>query len=148
MRNVLKSVGGFLLRQKLLLVIILLIIVLTIVDRRFFTFRSLTSIIDHITVDGIMAAGMTVLLISGCFDLSVGAVLAFTGIVTFLLQPYGLVISVVGGLIAGTAIGAWNGLLVVKGKINAFFLGFDDLFMVGRHLGVGAPVQDADLPRP
>jgi ribose transport system permease protein len=122
--------------QKLLFVIVLLVLVLSLADRSFFSFRSLTSIIDHITINGIMAAGMTVLLISGAFDLSVGAVLAFTGVVTFLLQPYGLWISVVGGLLSGTAIGALNGLLVVKGRINAFIVTLGSM-IIFRGFGLG-----------
>ena len=109
-----------LLDQKLIIIIIILIIALSIKDRNFFTLRSLTSILDHTTTIGIMAAGMTVLLISGSFDLSVGSAMAFTGIIIIMLQPYGLFISILGGVMAGTMIGVINGLLVVKGRINAF----------------------------
>ena len=109
-----------LLDQKLIIIIIILIIALSIKDRNFFTLRSLTSILDHTTTIGIMAAGMTILLISGSFDLSVGSAMAFTGIIIIMLQPYGLFISILGGVIAGTMVGVINGLLVVKGRINAF----------------------------
>ena len=109
-----------LLDQKLIIIIIILIIALSIKDRNFFTLRSLTSILDHTTTIGIMAAGMTILLISGSFDLSVGSAMAFTGIIIIMLQPYGLFISILGGVMAGTMIGVINGLLVVKGRINAF----------------------------
>ena len=115
-----KKFLNFILDQKLIIIIIILIAALTVKDRNFFTLKSLASILDHIAVNGIMAAGMTILLISGSFDLSVGSVMAFTGIIIIMLQPYGLFISILGGLITGTAIGAINGLLVVKGKINAF----------------------------
>jgi ribose transport system permease protein len=63
---------------------------------------------------------MTVLLISGSFDLSIGSVMAFTGIIIIMLQPYGFFVSILGGVIVGTLIGVLNGLLVVKGRINAF----------------------------
>jgi ribose transport system permease protein len=115
-----KKITSFLLDQKLIIIIIILIIALSIRDRNFFTVRSLTSILDHITINGIMAAGMTVLLISGSFDLSIGSVMAFTGIIIIMLQPYGFFVSILGGVIVGTLIGVLNGLLVVKGRINAF----------------------------
>lgn len=115
-----KKFLNFLLDQKLIIIIIILIIALSIRDRNFFALRSLASILDHVTTIGIMAAGMTVLLISGSFDLSVGSAMAFTGIIIIMLQPYGLFISILGGVIAGTMIGVINGLLVVKGRINAF----------------------------
>ncbi|MGM0366027.1 MAG: ABC transporter permease [Actinomycetota bacterium] len=120
MNKALKKIGNFLIEQKLLFVIIILVIALSSADRSFFSLRSLLSILDHITLLGIMAAGMTVLLISGWFDLSVGAVMAFTGVIIVLLQPYGMLVSIIGGLLAGTLVGAINGLLVVKGRIHAF----------------------------
>lgn len=135
MKGIKKTVD-FVSNQKLWFIIVLLVVILTIADRSFFSFRSLTSIIDHVTINGIMAAGMTILLISGAFDLSVGAVLAFTGVVTFLLQPFGLWISIVGGLLAGTAIGALNGLLTVKGGINPFIVTLGSM-IIFRGLGLG-----------
>jgi len=115
-----KKTLNTLLDQKLVIIILILIITLTVQDRNFFSLRSLTSILDHATINGVMAAGMTILLISGSFDLSVGSAMAFTGIITIMLQPYGLFISILGGIIAGTMVGVINGLLVVKGRINAF----------------------------
>ena len=116
-----KKITNFIIDQKLIFIIIVLIIALSIEDKSFFTVKSLASILEHAAIIGIMAAGMTVLLISGSFDLSVGSVMAFTGIVTIMLQkPLGLFLSVLIGLIAGTMVGVINGLLVVKGRINAF----------------------------
>ena len=118
-----KKITNFIIDQKLIFIIIVLIIALSIEDKSFFTVKSLASILEHAAIIGIMAAGMTVLLISGSFDLSVGSVMAFTGIVTIMLQkPLGLFLSVLIGLIAGTMVGVINGLLVVKGRINAFIV--------------------------
>ncbi len=107
---------------KLLVIIVALIVVLSLSDRNFLNLRTLVSLFDHISINGIMAAGMTVLLISGSFDLSIGSVMAFTGIVIVLSQPYGMLASILLGLAAGTAVGALNGFLVVKGRINAFIV--------------------------
>lgn len=122
--------------QKLLFIIILMIMVLSIADRSFLTIRSILSIFDHVVINGVMAVGMTILLISGSFDLSVGGVMAFTGVVTFLLQPYGLFISTLCGLLAGTFVGVLNGLLVVKGRINAFIVTLGTM-IIFRGLGLG-----------
>ncbi len=136
MSNVLRKIGRFVVDQKLLFVIIALVVALSTAQRGFLSIRSLLSLLNHITLLGIMAAGMTVLLISGSFDLSVGAVMAFTGVVIMLLQPYGLFISIIGGLVAGTLVGAINGLLVVKGKINAFIATLGTM-IIFRGLGLG-----------
>jgi len=121
-----KSAGRRTLRfiadQKLLVIIVALIATLSIADSNFFTLRNFLNLLNHITINGIMAAGMTILLISGSFDLSVGSVMAFTGIVIILTQSLGLVASILLGLAAGTAVGALNGFLVVKGRINAFIV--------------------------
>jgi ribose transport system permease protein len=120
--KMLKNFVNFITEQKLLVIILILILTLSAADRSFLTIRSLYSIFDHITINGIMAAGMTVLLISGSFDLSIGSVMSFTGIIIILLQQYGMIVSIIGGLLVGICVGALNGLLVVKGRINAFIV--------------------------
>jgi ribose transport system permease protein len=117
-----RKVVDFITERKLLVIIVVLLLTLSIADRNFLTLRSLYSIFDHVTINGVMAAGMTVLLISGSFDLSVGSVMSFTGIVIVLMQRYGMFVSILCGLIVGTSVGALNGLLVVKGRINAFIV--------------------------
>ena len=66
-----QKIVSFVTERKLLVIIIVLIITLSVADRNFLTVRSLYSIFDHITINGIMSAGNTVLLISGYIDLSV-----------------------------------------------------------------------------
>jgi ribose transport system permease protein len=117
-----RKIFNFIRDQKLLVIIIVLIATLSVEDQYFLTVKSLYSIFDHLTINGIMAAGMTVLLISGSFDLSIGSVMSFTGIVIILFQRYGMLVSVISGLVLGTCVGALNGLLVVKGRINAFIV--------------------------
>ncbi len=115
-----KRIVRFLTDQKLLLIIAAMIACLSIADRTFFTLENFLSVFDHLAINAVMAAGMTVLLISGSFDLSIGSVMSFTGIVIILSQQYGMLVSVLAGLILGTCVGALNGALVVKGRINAF----------------------------
>ncbi len=137
---------NFVTEQKLLFIIILLLVTLSVADRNFLRIRSIYSILNHITINGIMAAGMTILLISGSFDLSVGSVMSFTGIVAILFQPYGMFISIIAGLMVGTSVGALNGLLVVKGKINAFIVTLGTM-VIFRGLGLAVtgsiPVKGA-----
>ncbi|MCL5771321.1 MAG: ABC transporter permease, partial [Actinobacteria bacterium] len=127
---------NFFINQKLLFIIIALIIILTSKDKSFFTVKSLISLLDHVTIQGIMSAGMTILLISGSFDLSVGSVLAMSGIATIMLQRYGMFVSILAGLLTGVIIGAINGALVVKGKINAFIATLGT-YIIFRGLGLG-----------
>ena len=121
--------------RKLLLIIVALIVVIFVADRNFFTLRTFVSLLDHIAINGVMAAGMTILLISGSFDLSIGSVMAVTGIIIVLSQKFGMLASVLLGLAAGTAVGALNGVLVVKGKINAFIVTLGSM-IIFRGLGL------------
>ncbi len=130
-----RSVTQVLIDLKLLLILLALVVTLSVADRNFLSLDTLVSLFDHVAINGIMAAGMTILLISGSFDLSVGSVMAFTGIVIVLTQRFGIAASVALGLAAGTAVGALNGLLAVKGRINAFIVTLGSM-IIFRGLGL------------
>jgi ribose transport system permease protein len=117
-----KKTLRFLSNQKLLVIIVAMVVLLSVAERGFFTVPSLLKILDHVSINALMAAGMTILLISGSFDLSIGSVMALTGIIIVLTQQFGIGVSVILGLLVGTGVGALNGILVVKGKINAFIV--------------------------
>lgn len=84
---------------------------------------NIEAILLGLSVEGTIAVGMAILLISGGLDLSVGSTLAFTGVVTGLalmslkLPPFAAILL---GLLAALGVGLINGLLVAKLKINPF----------------------------
>jgi ribose transport system permease protein len=130
-----RNVARLIADRKLLIIIVVLLVILSVADRNFFTPRTFVRLLDHISINGVMAAGMTILLISGSFDLSIGSVMAITGIIIVLTQQFGMLASVLLGLAAGTAVGALNGVLVVKGKINAFIVTLGSM-IIFRGLGL------------
>ena len=130
-----RNVARLIADRKLLIIIVVLLVILSVADRNFFTPRTFVRLLDHISINGVMAAGMTILLISGSFDLSIGSVMAVTGIIIVLTQQFGMLASVLLGLAAGTAVGALNGVLVVKGKINAFIVTLGSM-IIFRGLGL------------
>ena len=76
--------------------------------------------LDRGSAVGIIAIGLTVLLIAGKIDLSVGSTFALSGIVAIILQPaIGIGLATVVGVLAGAACGAFNALLSVTLRINA-----------------------------
>lgn len=80
------------------------------------------NILSQASLTAIIASGLTCTLVVGEFDLSIGYVASFVGlIVTGLMANEGLPIwlSIVGALALGAAIGVVNGLLVTKVRINA-----------------------------
>ncbi|MFC1606741.1 ABC transporter permease [Candidatus Latescibacterota bacterium] len=70
----------------------------------------------------VIAVGMTILLVSGGFDLSVGSVVTFTGVIAALLMKTGIpwYVAMVSAVICGAVIGLGNGLMIAKLRINPF----------------------------
>jgi len=70
----------------------------------------------------VIAVGMTILLVSGGFDLSVGSVVTFTGVAAALVlksgQPW--ILAMVAAVLCGGVIGLGNGLMIAKLRINPF----------------------------
>jgi len=96
---------------------------------------------------GIIAMAMTVLIISGEFDLSVGAIYAVTGVVAGLLaSTLGLNIwlSALAGIVAALLLGFLNGLLIATTRINSF-IGTLSTMMVFRGIAMvlsqGQPIS-------
>lgn len=110
------------------LAFILLFILATIVGwPNFLQFRNLMNILRQISYTGIIALGMTLVIISGGIDLSVGSMAAFTGGITIyflnLFPPesgWAVALSAVFAVIFGSVCGLFNGVLVTKGRIAPF----------------------------
>lgn len=105
----------------LLLAILVSVVGLTIVKPNFLTTGNIHSIFLGASFELIMAIGMTLLLVLGGFDLSVGSVAGFAGVAVGLCfdKSMGVGISIIMGLIAATAIGFLNGFLIAKLKVNS-----------------------------
>lgn len=88
----------------------------------FFNLNNFLTIGLQTSVIGIIAIGMTYVIITGGIDLSVGSILALSGMVTGFFMKNGtpLLLSILLGLVAGTACGVINGLFISKAKIPPF----------------------------
>ena len=103
--------------------LILLCVFLSFATDAFFSVRNFLNILDQITVLGIMAVGMTFVILIGGIDLSVGSVMALCMMVMGYLNveagmPMGVAIPV--GLMAAAIIGAIAGLLITEFKVPPF----------------------------
>jgi len=107
-----KSVIGFL----------LLCGIIAFVTPRFLTISNLTNVLTQVSVNAIIAVGMTFVILNNGIDLSVGSILALSGAVAaYLMKSTGnIVLSIFAALAIGTIIGALNGFLITKGKLQAF----------------------------
>jgi ribose transport system permease protein len=99
-----------------------LIGVVSFLSPNFFTADNLLNILRQTSVNAIMAVGMTLVILTAGIDLSVGSVLALCGALAATMVamelPIGLVIPLTLG--AGALLGGISGLIIAKGKVQAF----------------------------
>jgi ribose transport system permease protein len=103
--------------------LLLLCVIFSFASDYFLSVRTALNILDQVTVLGILAIGMTAVIITGGIDLSVGSVLAFSMMMTGWLShqvgvPLGLAIPL--GIAAGAACGLVSGLLITRARLPAF----------------------------
>jgi ribose/xylose/arabinose/galactoside ABC-type transport system permease subunit len=109
-------------RAILFVLITVFILMSMLKPNTFLSVRNLTNVLRQVTVLGILACGMTMVLISGNFDLSVGSNYSLCMVLPMLLQPKGLFLAIAVTLLAGIVVGLVNGIFVGKFKANAFII--------------------------
>jgi len=119
----LKAVTGLLARQGILIAFAVFIVVFALVSDRFLTPENVMTVIRQAAIIGVMAIGVTVVVISGNLDLSVGSMLSFaTVLVVDLHDALGPGLGIVVMLIAVLGIGAINGFLVGVLRLNSLIV--------------------------
>jgi ribose transport system permease protein len=112
--------------QRLLpfLSLIILFVALAIASPHFLTHTNLTSVVRQTAVINIMALGMTMIIITGGIDLSVGAILAMGGLLGTMAMEKGLSIpaGVLIGIVTGLACGLANGAMITGLRIQPFIV--------------------------
>jgi ribose/xylose/arabinose/galactoside ABC-type transport system permease subunit len=115
------SLVKFLQSYGLLVIFTLMFMILLIFSPNFRNPQNMLNLLQQNAVNGIIACGMTLMIISGGFDLSVGSTAALSGMVAAgLFLQAGIPLGIVGAIIAAIAVGICNGLLIAKVRINAF----------------------------
>ena len=109
-------------RHGIFVALIALFIVGSLISDVFFSSRNIFNILRQSSIVGIMAIGMTFVLIGGDIDLSVGSTLSLCMVLAIGLQQQGLALSILIVLIVGILAGLLNGLLVGLFKANAFIV--------------------------
>jgi ribose/xylose/arabinose/galactoside ABC-type transport system permease subunit len=88
----------------------------------FATGYNLSSFTGDTAKYGLVALGMTFVIMTGGIDLSVGSVAALGGVVAIKVSEHGLLPGLLAGTAAGAAVGALNGLLITKLKLQPFIV--------------------------
>jgi len=111
-----------------LFILILLFIISSISSPYFLQLQNILNILRQVSYTGIIALGMTFVIIGGGIDLSVGSMTALVGgIIILVLNHFGggigaIIISILFGLLLGIIGGTINGLLITKGRIAPFIV--------------------------
>jgi ribose transport system permease protein len=96
--------------------------VLWVLTPHFLTVSNLLNIAQQTSINAIIAVGLTFVIISGGIDLSVGSIVAFSGVVMASLMQRAIPwpIAILGGLATGLACGLLNGVLITLGRLPPF----------------------------
>jgi len=130
----------------LLMIVVVIFIIMSFASPIFLNTDNLLAVMLSLSLEGIIAVSMTMLLVSGGFDLSVGSVMALTAAVAaFLCKDAGMPVPIgmLLGILTGAAVGLFNGFIVTKIGINPFittlsglnlFRGLTYILMSGRNI--------------
>ncbi len=102
--------------------LILILIILTFLNENFFTLNNILNLLRQVSVNALIAFGMTFVILTAGIDLSVGSILALGSALTAGMLTSGMdpMLAVFLGLLIGLALGAVNGLIITKGKVAPF----------------------------
>ena len=98
-------------------------VVFTILNKNFVQYNNLITVLQQMVLNGVLAVGMMFTIIPGGIDLSVGCTYAITGIVVasctvnYGMNPF---LAIVVGILIGAVLGAFNGFLINKLKLQPF----------------------------
>jgi ribose transport system permease protein len=104
--------------------LVLFSIIISFMSYRFLTWPNMFNVFRQTSVNAIIAAGMTFVILTGGIDLSVGSTLAISGAVAAYLLANGssAFVAVLAALFIGGAIGLANGFIISKGKLQPFIV--------------------------
>jgi ribose transport system permease protein len=137
-------------RVGILIVLIALIVLMSVIAPNFNRIGNLLNIARSISVNAILAAGLTFVILTGGIDLSVGSIIAVSGVVSVILAMAGTpsVFAVVLGMAAGAACGLVNGLLTSVLMLAPFIVTLGTMtFLRGLAYTItaGEPIVSSDL---
>lgn len=109
-------------RYGLLISFALLILVLSLLSDRFLRVNNLVNVLRQASINGIVSVGMTLVILTGGIDLSVGSVLALSAVVGASLLKSGMAVplAVAIALGIGAGLGFINGLIITRARIPPF----------------------------
>ena len=106
----------------LIILYIAMVLVFSLANKNYLTLVNFKSILNNLAVLGILGAGITIVTIVGGFDLSIGSIMGFVGIISAMLtlqeNPMPTAVIMIIAVFIGSALGLINGAIITKIGIN------------------------------
>jgi len=124
-----------------------LFLILSFTTEGFFTERNIRNLLDQQSTILIAASFMTIVIISGNFDISISAIFVVAPLFALNIENAtgNILLSVIGGVSLGVILGSFNALVVTYFKVNSFIATLATSFMF---FGFGYLISDRSLMRP
>lgn len=121
-RTMRAKAGAFLQQQGALVMLVVVCVAGFVRYEAFLTQENLLNVVRQNSMLGLVALGMTFVILTGGIDLSVGALLAVAGVIAANLAERGLIIALIAAVAATTVLGLINGLVIAKARIQPFIV--------------------------
>ncbi|MCQ2104167.1 MAG: ribose ABC transporter permease [Fibrobacter sp.] len=117
-----KSIGAFLSEYGVFIALLILVVIISSISPEFRQPGNFLNLLRQASFNGLIAFGMTCVILSGGIDLSVGSTFALSAIVCAEMIGHGVpvIVAVPVALLVGVALGLISGLLVTKGRLQPF----------------------------
>jgi ribose transport system permease protein len=127
--------------------LLLLIVISAILSPHFLNPVNMLNVLRQVALYGILGVGMTFVILTKGIDLSVGSIVAFSGVLGATLMESGLpiAVAVLACLLAGTLMGAVNGLIISYFRMPAFIMTLGSMVMIR---GFGMMLADGGTVNP
>jgi ribose transport system permease protein len=124
---------------------------LALINSDFLTLGNLMDVMRQVSINAVIAFGMTLAILLGGIDLSVGSILAVSSVLIAMMLKSGEnpTLAVLVGILSGCAMGALNGVIIAKGKVAPFIatLGMMTLLRgLALVLSNGSPISGFSSP--
>ncbi|MFY7908170.1 MAG: ABC transporter permease [Emticicia sp.] len=123
-------------------------LILSFISPQFLTVSNWTIIITQASINALLAFGVTFVIITGGIDLSLGSMVAVTGVTAAMLahpDTFPVALPIFAGLLAGLLMGVFNGFIITKSKIAPFIVTLGTM-TIGRGLALilskGRPISN------
>jgi ribose/xylose/arabinose/galactoside ABC-type transport system permease subunit len=128
--------------------LLLICVVLAVTNPKFLTLPNLTTIVTQVSINALLAFGVTFVIVTGGIDLSIGSIVAVVGVVAASFahpDTYPVVVPVGLGLLTGLGFGLLNGLVITRSNVPPFIVTLGTM-TIGRGLALilskGRPVSN------